>query len=186
MPYESPESGDIPREASATQRSVEKALEGGFDHAKLMHPSERLFHVISELTNEPSPGKKSAKNYLSAIGVEDYDEKKAVENFYEFVDRIRGDKSPEQMIEQLYNWYYASKYERIYKEYEKMYLSKFDEAKKNKEFLIFKEVFPELGYRDDGKYREVPLPEGVTDINDYRKGVSEQVKEIDDSGEKAA
>ncbi len=167
------------------------------DLIMLLHPRSRLAHVIGhEFAHAPDkmegiPNEGLVEAYLKAIGLADNEANKterydlALENFYEFVKRIKREKERDETVIEIYKLYYNDDYEGIFQLYKKRYIDELiGDNEKQKAYEFFRTVFPEL--ECDGFGNEIPYPftDEVLDLANVKAANSDVERKVNDTIEK--
>jgi hypothetical protein len=113
---------------------------GGIENEGLVEAATVALLKASGLYSEEG-GLKMTKNYTFAV-----------ENFKKFIARVSEGEDENKVLLKVYDLYYSGKYNEIYRMYENKYLNGFpDEKDRAKEFLFFKNVFPEFEVHSPSK-----------------------------------
>lgn len=139
------------------------------DPIMLMHPTARLVRVLShELghNNDQIQNEGLVDAYAKTVGMLGDDSEvtevyeKALENFYSFIEKVRGNKSVEASVKEVYELYYSGKFEQIYELYEESYINTLPKDSQEEAFVFFNVVFPELEVKGDGQYHPLEEEDG--------------------------
>ncbi len=137
------------------------------DPIMLMHPTARLVRVLShELghNNDQIQNEGLVDAYAKTVGMLGDDSEvtevyeKALENFYGFIERVRGNREVNECVKEVYELYYQGEFEKIYELYEESCINTLPKGQEEA-FAFFNIVFPELEVKGDGQYH--PLDEEV-------------------------
>lgn len=138
----------------------ESTKEGTYvDPIMLMHPAMRLAHVIGhELAhkNKKVMNEALVEGYVhSWFGHDDakHGYEKAVGKFEEFAGKFEKNGDMKKIVARIYELYYTGRFEEIYQPFKKNYIDGLKSEKdKDKAFELFREVFPELHYVENGQF----------------------------------
>lgn len=138
----------------------ESTKEGTYvDPIMLMHPAMRLAHVIGhELAhkNKKVMNEALVEGYVhSWFGHDDarHGYEKAVGKLEEFAKKFGKNEDMKKTVARIYELYYTGRFEEIYQQYAKNNINGLESKKdKDKAFELFREVFPELHYVQNGEF----------------------------------
>lgn len=172
-----------------------------YDPILLMHPAQRFAHVKGhELGHDKGRIKNEALVDVFAqvklfFGAEDplHGFELAEEKFKELAKRCDRNGDFKAGTEKLYAFYYRGEFEKMYKLYERNYIKGLKtEREKDEAFELFREVFPELHYVENGRFsvkhgeKGAVKGDNVVSIDDYRKKVGGKEGKVEAHEEKGA
>lgn len=178
----------------------ESKKEGTFvDPIMLMHPAMRLAHVIAhELAhrNKKVMNEGLVEGYIQnwfGYDKAEHRYEEAVEKFKEFAMKFNKNGDIRKTTEKIYELYYTHRYEKLYQQYAKNYIKGLKtEKEKDEAYKLFREVFPELQYMENGKFsvkhgeKGAVKGDNVVSIDDYRKKAEGKEGKVGAHDEKGA